>query len=362
MRKIHLLFALGAFAIATKPTVALAQDVTSTTVEVSENEQALRQEIVLPVPVTEAWKWFTDPAHVAKWMAPVAEVELRTGGSIRTNYDACNAVGDDGTITLNIVNFVPGEMLTLQAELDPQQRAKWMNDAIWERRERLYNVIAFEPVGEGQTKVTSWGLGYGTGEDWATIIGFFTAGNEWSYGNLRKAIAGEAVYKPCDGKVSEGADIVTETDQSSTNRSGLDPAAVFPEIAALVGRWEGTNEEGNPVAIEYSLTANDTAVVEKWFFHNGMQALTIYHPDGGQMMATHYCPIGNQPRLDLKRRKPDGTLEFEYVSATNLPDIDHAHEHAFDLQIIDANTIHRNETYRSDGELESNGTTFKRVG
>ena len=142
----------------------------------------------------------------------------------------------------------------------------------------------------------------------------------------------------------------------------LETQKIFTEICALVGDWSGINEDGQPVSIKYALTANDSALVEQWFFHNDMEALTIYHPDGDRLMAMHYCPIGNQPRLDLKRRSADGTLEFEYVAATNLPSLATAHEHAFDLRIIDANTIHRNETYVENGTMESNGTTFTRIG
>lgn len=140
----------------------------------------------------------------------------------------------------------------------------------------------------------------------------------------------------------------------------IDTASIFSALRNLVGYWNGINEAGNPVSIRYAMTANDTVLVEQWFFHNDMEAMTLYHPDGERLIATHYCPIGNQPRLELHRQLEDGTLEFEFQSATNLPNEDSAHEHAFDLRIIDADTILRNETYVENGVAESNGTTFYR--
>lgn len=335
--------------------------------ESAPGERTLKQSMVVNADLATAWAHFTDAESVKRWMAPVAEVDLRSGGSIRTSYDPCASIGDPSTIRLNIVNFVPRRLLTLQAELPGDARPEWMSEEAFAARDRLYNVIEFEPVDTDRTRITSWGLGYGAGAEWEQMIQFFIRGNEWSFAQLQKALAGEQVTAVC--KAQENVSSVTAEMPSISQGEAkpmaasleVDSALVFSELAALVGRWEGTNEEGNPVAIEYSLTANGTALVEHWFFHNGMEALTIYHPDGDQMMATHYCPIGNQPRLDLKRRKPDGTLEFEYVAATNLPDIELPHEHAFDLRIIDANTIHRNETYRAGDELESNGTTFTRV-
>ena len=58
-------------------------------------------------------------------------------------------------------------------------------------------MIEFEEIAPDRTRLTMWGLGYGTGTEWETILDFFTAGNEWTFGQLQRAIAGEDVYRPC---------------------------------------------------------------------------------------------------------------------------------------------------------------------
>ncbi len=142
----------------------------------------------------------------------------------------------------------------------------------------------------------------------------------------------------------------------------LNHLAIFKTLHPLVGSWNGINEDGHPAYITYSMTANDTALVEDWTFHNGMNALTIYHMDAQTLMAMHYCPIGNQPRLDLKRQRGDGTLEFECTSATHLKSFKDPHEHAFDIKINQDGTLYRNEAYVEDsGALESNGILFRRI-
>lgn len=149
---------------------------------------------------------------------------------------------------------------------------------------------------------------------------------------------------------------------NDTSKSMSDHAAIFRNLHSLVGHWEGYNEDGHATAVNYSMTANDTALVEDWKFHNGMAALTIYHMDGNILMALHYCPIGNQPRLDLKRQLSDGTLEFECVSATHLKSFREPHEHSFDLKINEDGSIYRSETYvEPDGQLLSNAIEFRRV-
>lgn len=142
----------------------------------------------------------------------------------------------------------------------------------------------------------------------------------------------------------------------------LDHTAIFESLKTLLGDWHGIDEQGRPTKVRYSMTANDTALVEDWAFDNHMEALTIYHMDEALLMATHYCPIGNQPRLDLKTQREDGTLFFECVSATHLKSFKDPHEHAFNLKLNKDGTFFREETYvEKDEELHSNGILFSRV-
>lgn len=136
---------------------------------------------------------------------------------------------------------------------------------------------------------------------------------------------------------------------------------VFDQLKSLVGNWQGINEDKNPVSIAYKLSANDTVLVEDWTFANGMEALTLYSMDEAILTASHYCPLGNQPRLVLTQQLETGVLLFEFHSAMNLPDENTQHEHAFDLLLVDGNTLVRNETYCTDGQAEENGTTFSRM-
>ena len=134
----------------------------------------------------------------------------------------------------------------------------------------------------------------------------------------------------------------------------------FIALQKLVGSWRGDNEKGDSIQVDYRLTASNSVLVETWTFPGEREALTLYHMDGAHLMATHYCPIGNQPRLLLQKKQNDGRLDFQFTSATNMTSMAQAHEHAFDLQIIDADTFVRNETYVADDRSESNGIRFAR--
>jgi hypothetical protein len=77
-------------------------------------------------------------------------------------------------------------------------------------------------------------------------------------------------------------------------------------------------------------------------------------------MATHYCPLCNQPRLVLSEVGADASYTFVFVWASNLSNPRNAHQHSFQLRIIDARSFWRTETYVEHGVLQSEGVTYIR--
>ncbi len=51
-------------------------------------------------------------------MAPVVKLDLNMGGTAQTNYSKNAKIGDKGTITLGIINYIPNEMLTYKITLN----------------------------------------------------------------------------------------------------------------------------------------------------------------------------------------------------------------------------------------------------
>ncbi|NJC04920.1 hypothetical protein GGQ97_000713 [Sphingomonas kaistensis] len=126
-------------------------------------------------------------------------------------------------------------------------------------------------------------------------------------------------------------------------------AAAFTRMTALVGEWRNADNPASPLRIGFSLTAGGTVLVEEWRRRTQPHSLTLYHRDGATLLATHYCPQGNQPRLTLAA---SGTkLSFRYRDATDLGDGEsHLHDLAFDL--TDPARPVRSETYRAKGSAE----------
>ena len=76
----------------------------------------------------------------------------------------------------------------------------------------------------------------------------------------------------------------------------------------------------------------------------------MYHLDKEKLMATHYCPQGNQPRLVLTKKSTVQNLNFSFLDATNLVDLSGSHQHSLGFYFSkDENKILRRESYISEG-------------
>lgn len=116
------------------------------------------------------------------------------------------------------------------------------------------------------------------------------------------------------------------------------PAPVlFDKVKALVGEWSGKDPAGKPIDVSYRLASNGTAVLETITMANHDSMITVYHPDGDDVMLTHYCAGGNQPRLRAKAGANE--IAFDFVDATNLPSPTSPHMHAMKLVVEDKDHI-----------------------
>ncbi len=128
----------------------------------------------------------------------------------------------------------------------------------------------------------------------------------------------------------------------------------FGSLTTLVGSWRIADQPGSTMRIHFYLTAGGSVLAENWERAGVPHSLTLFHRDQQNLMVTHYCPQGNQPRLALSShvaRPSDGPLHFAFVDAT---DIDGGEAFLFDLA-IDLSDPARpllTETYRQNGEDE----------
>jgi hypothetical protein len=119
----------------------------------------------------------------------------------------------------------------------------------------------------------------------------------------------------------------------------------FAQLARLTGLWRPADKPASPLRIHFYLTAGGTVLVESWEAAGKPHSLTLYHRDGEALLATHYCPQGNQPRLALAGRDQDG-LHFTFKDATDLDPATESHQHDLWLDLTDPQRPVRAEIYR----------------
>lgn len=122
-----------------------------------------------------------------------------------------------------------------------------------------------------------------------------------------------------------------------------DAATAFQQLSELVGNWVGKSESGREHSVNYRLSAGGTVLVETWTLSPTRESMTLYFLDGESLMAVHYCPQGNQPRLVLVSNT--ARLSFEFHDGTNLQAPNASHQYSFWMQMEGKDHFRRNETY-----------------
>lgn len=136
-------------------------------------ELVLIQEFVVNAPIDAVWNAYTTKKGWESWAAPLAEVDLKVGGFIKTNYNKAGKIGDSTTIVTHIVNYVPKKLITLQAEITDN-----FPEFIKKEAKDFYNIIYFDKRGDGSTSVKSFGIGYKNNPKYLSLIKYFIPANE----------------------------------------------------------------------------------------------------------------------------------------------------------------------------------------
>ena len=119
--------------------------------------------------------------------------------------------------------------------------------------------------------------------------------------------------------------------------------AGMEKMKTLVGTWVVADKEGKPtedVVSVVKVTAGGSAVQETLFPGQPHEMVSIYTVDGMDLVMTHYCMLGNQPRMKAAPKSVVGDkISFEFAGGGNLDPKKDKHMHAATLTIVDADHI-----------------------
>ena len=172
----------GLESVTGKPDIS-SQGIMNSSFIAANGERFLRFEIILDTTIAETWKLIATEEGIKKWMAPVAILDLRIGGMLKTNYNETAKIDDKGTITLGIISYIPSEILTYKITLNELFAEKCRKED-----KNLQHIIQLKSLGENKTKIISTMVGWGQGKEWDEAYTFFEKGNEWTFQKLLKSL------------------------------------------------------------------------------------------------------------------------------------------------------------------------------
>ncbi len=139
----------------------------------------------------------------------------------------------------------------------------------------------------------------------------------------------------------------------------------FEQVKKKLGKWEGTMVQGlNGAIIDvsyvFALTSGGNTITET-LVEDGVQMLTTYSDDDGELVIRHYCGLGTEPVFKVKTLSAS-TMSFELDK--EKADL-HADHESFVIGMKwimnDVNSITFENTVMLDGSLTTNIAELQRV-
>ena len=80
-------------------------------------------------------------------------------------------------------------------------------------------------------------------------------------------------------------------------------SAAFEQVRKKLGKWKGTMVQGLngaviDVSYEFALTSGGNTITET-LLEDGVQMLTTYSDDDGELVVRHYCGLGTEPVFEV---------------------------------------------------------------
>ena len=136
--------------------------------------------------------------------------------------------------------------------------------------------------------------------------------------------------------------------------SQSDAQKALEKLKSLVGTWQGKTVKGDSVEDIFRLTAGGTAVMGEDKM-GSEEMLSLFYVDGDRLLMTHFCPSGNQPRMQATISPDLKTITFDFLDATNLPSLQAGHMHRAIYIFSDSDHYSQEWTWMQDGK----GTTYR---
>jgi hypothetical protein len=128
--------------------------------------------------------------------------------------------------------------------------------------------------------------------------------------------------------------------------------AGLEQMKKLAGTWLVADADGKPtdqIGSIIKVTAGGSVVHETTAPGQPHEMVSVYTVDGPDLIMTHYCVLGNQPRLKADPNSSANQLVFNFAGGGNLDPKKDRHMHDLTLTIVDADHLEVKGTGWVDG-------------
>jgi hypothetical protein len=136
--------------------------------------------------------------------------------------------------------------------------------------------------------------------------------------------------------------VATYGDDKSGKVSPASANAGLEKMKKLAGTWVAADKDGKPtdqVVSSIKLTAGGSVVHETLFPGQPQEMVSVYTADGPDLVMTHYCVLGNQPRMKADPNSSSNQICFKFAGGTNLDPKKDKHMHDVTLTLVDDDHI-----------------------
>ncbi len=144
-------------------------------------------------------------------------------------------------------------------------------------------------------------------------------------------------------------------------KPNLEHSKEFEKLKTLQGRWEGSMLEGDKseaVTVTYHTTSGGSAVVETISPGTEHEMVSVYHDEKGKLTMTHYCMLGNQPKLAVTESRPN-EIGLSFADNNSLDPKAEDHMHSLRFVFIDDQTMVQRWGSMQGGKEREAKTIFK---
>jgi hypothetical protein len=90
------------------------------------------------------------------------------------------------------------------------------------------------------------------------------------------------------------------------------------------------------------------------------EMVTMFHMDGSDLLATHYCGAHNQPRFRFVSGPDPNVVAFKFKDATNLSSPTAPHMVGVKITLLDPNHHFEDWTFLENGKTSTSRFDFHR--